>query len=330
MHKKHWALCLAFAAVALLLAGCGGLPEQLQFLPAPWAQEQPGDSTTLLQSPGLDGQGLEGAEWGVFQLLYQPKPTATPESRLAVYIPRDTPIFERPQAESMSSQSLPAGEVVLVEPGESPLWFRFEGGWLYGEDLYPMENGQPAEASLTQGILVDRLAALEARMPAGSYWNHMGRSLPLGMETPFSVTDTPCDHTLYGQQHCNWYSGSALDVLDEFDHLCQCLGFACMASDQLFGRESPQFWQGGGDSFHVGDHIRLGEYEHSMVVQEVTEEGLTVAEVNPGYEDCLIVWGRSFTWEEWGALYAWDVVWVLSRYPLRREDGLLLAREPAA
>ena len=331
MHKKTWALCLAFACALLLLTGCQGLPEQLQSLPLPWAAEEPESDPNLILGPGLDGEGLAGAEWGVFEMLYCPRPASLEEpSGYTVYIPESTPVFYSPQADGRTDALLPAGESLEVEPSGDPLWFSFADGWLYGEDLFLAEDGQPEGPSLAQWALAQRLRDLEKRLPAGSYWNHMGRSLPLGLETPFSVTDIPCDHTLYGQQHCNWYSGSALGLLDEFDHLCQCLGFACLLSDQLFGRDAPQFLLDGGVPLRVGDHIRLGEYEHSMVVQAVSEEGFTVAEVNPGYEDCLIVWGRDFTWAEWETLYAWDVVWVISRYPLYRKEGQLLAWEPTA
>lgn len=241
---------LLIAVLCLVLGGCGQFPEPLGFLLWPEAAPASEGDAGLLIGPGVEDEGLPGAEWGVFELMHRP-----------------------------------AAVTAEDEPPE----------------LTDAER------------LEERFLWLEKKFPEGQYWNHMGRELPGGVESPFSVTSTPCAHYRYGQVYCNYYSGSMLDVFSQYSHLCQCLGFASLLSDQLFGADAPVCQLEKDAQLRPGDHVRLREYEHSVIVREVTEEGLRLAEVNAGYEDCLISWSRTFTWAQWNDLYGWDIEYIIRR-----------------
>lgn len=327
MKKKACLLGILLAVLSVALGGCGGFPPPLDFIPFPWGEAPAEEEKDLPES------ALPGAEWGVFQIMYQPgQGTKTEEeasqSPLMVYIPVRTPVFASPDGEALSHETVAGGTFLQVDPHGGPLWFAYGEGWLYGEDLYPAENGRPGERSLTSLMLEERFALLEEKLPQDTYWNHMGQEVPEGVETPFSVTEEPCAHGLYGQEYCNQYSGSLLEFFSEYTHLCQCLGFACLLSDRLFGKDSPYYLLPAGAEVRAGDHLRLREYEHSVIVREAGENGLRLAEANPDYEDCRICWDRFFTWEEWEILYGWDVEYAITRYPLYRGENGWQALSP--
>lgn len=327
MRRTRPALCLALLlALCLALGGCQGFPDPLALLP--WEEEAPEEETGLLLGPGLDDAGIPGAEWGVFAMMRRPGGTQPQEDILTAYVPTRTPVFDAPNGPQRPGQTVAGGTFVQVAPSGSPLWFAFGDGWLYGEDLYPAPGGVVGEIDLTRVLVEERFARLEKKLPEGAYWNHMGRELPEGVESPFSVTATPCEHLVYDQLYCNQYNGLTLSCFEEYGCLCQCLGYASLLSDQLFGEDAPLYLLPEDAPLRPGDHLRLGEYEHSVIVREVTEEGLRLAEVNADYEDCLISWQRSFTWDEWRDLYGWDVVAALTRYPLWKTETGWAPLEP--
>ena len=61
----------------------------------------------------------------------------------------------------------------------------------------------------------------------------------------------------------------------------QCLGYASIISDLLFGYDAPitEFYDF--DELRIGDHIRMGWYEHSMIVTDIDwdTDTITVTEV---------------------------------------------------
>lgn len=328
MKKKIGAIGL-FITLCALLGGCGGFAEPLAYLPVPWAGQEAEADAWLLLGPGPDEGSLAGAEWGIFESMRQPGHQAAPDENpqpITVYVPVRTDIFSQASEEAQTGETLAGGTFIKVT-GNGPLWFACEGRWLYGQDLFPVEDGRPTETSLTATLIEGRFAVLEEKLPEGSYWNHMGQELPEGVETPFSVTKTPCEHSSYGQAYCNFYSGSMLGLFSQYGHLCQCLGFASLLSDRLFGEAAPLYLLPHGIRPQAGDHLRLLEYEHSLIVREADENGLRLAEANPEYEDCLISWQRTFTWEEWEALYGWDVEYTVTRYPFYQEEGRWVALE---
>jgi len=318
-RKGKLALYLLVAAICAWLRGCTGFPEEpMESLPISGAELQTDTDTALLLGPGPDEEGLPGAEWSVYELMQQ-SGSAEGEGIL-VYIPDETAVFHSPDPGKANSGTIAAGTYIQVDANKSPLWFSSEEGWLYGEDLYPVIDDEPWEISLTEAVVGDRLSRLEGMFPSGKYWNHMGGEPNGDKPSPFSVTDKPCNHTLYDEYYCNQYNGSMLDLFP-YSYLTQCLGFSCLLSDQIFGEDAPLYLLPESAPLRIGDHIRLQEYEHSMIVREVDEHGLRLAEVNADYEDCLISWEREFTWEEWENLYGWDVEYVISRYPFYQENG---------
>ena len=146
------------------------------------------------------------------------------------------------------------------------------------------------------------LESLRDTFPDGSYWNHMG----LEEWDEFTVTDIPCDHDLYWDTYCNSYTGGIQELFPQFEPMEQCLGFAALLSDLVFGEDAPVSTFTDYTQLRVGDHIRLELTEHSMTVLTVVEEGITVVECNRDYEHCLISWDRFLSWEELAA-YSYEM-----------------------
>ncbi len=160
------------------------------------------------------------------------------------------------------------------------------------------EEPQP----LTEEEVSATLESLRDTFPDGSYWNHMG----LEEWDEFTVTDIPCDHDLYWDTYCNSYTGGIQELFPQFEPMEQCLGFAALLSDLVFGEDAPVSTFTDYTQLRVGDHIRLELTEHSMTVLTVVEEGITVVECNRDYEHCLISWDRFLSWEELAA-YSYEM-----------------------
>lgn len=122
----------------------------------------------------------------------------------------------------------------------------------------------------------------------------------------FTVTDIPCDHDLYWDTYCNSYTGGIQELFPQFEPMEQCLGFAALLSDLVFGEDAPVSTFTDYIQLRVGDHIRLELTEHSMTVLTVAEEGITVVECNRDYEHCRISWDRFLSWEELAA-YSYEM-----------------------
>ena len=152
-----------------------------------------------------------------------------------------------------------------------------------------------------QGVQT-RLELLEDYFPNGMYWNHIGvdTSEMTADEIAMCVTDTPCNHSVYGYGNCNIYNGLMDDFFPQYGDEMQCLGYASIISDLLFGYDAPitEFYDI--DELRIGDHIRMGWYEHSMIVTDIDwdTDTITVTEVNADYENCQISWGRQITRSE--------------------------------
>lgn len=160
------------------------------------------------------------------------------------------------------------------------------------------EEPQP----ITEEEAAATLESLRDTFPDGSYWNHMG----LEEWDEFTVTDIPCDHDLYWDTYCNSYTGGIQELFPQFEPMEQCLGFAALLSDLVFGEDAPVSTFTDYIQLRVGDHIRLELTEHSMTVLTVVEEGITVVECNRDYEHCLISWDRFLSWEELAA-YSYEM-----------------------
>ena len=167
-------------------------------------------------------------------------------------------------------------------------------------DLAPMEEDQipvPPPPSPEEQAR-EKILQLQKKFPHGAYWNLMGVGSHSGREAWEIVTKTPCNHWLYGSSYCNYYYGKSSVPVIGITESIQCLGFASMLSDQIFGKDAPvrMFYEF--DKLRIGDQIRLTNAEHSMVVIEKTGDQITVAEVNADYSTCRISWGRKLTRRE--------------------------------
>lgn len=148
----------------------------------------------------------------------------------------------------------------------------------------------------------ERLDALRGYFTDGKYWNHFGTDY-LEMsdeEMAMSITDTPCAHEENGYEFCNVYIGATGELFPEYDYDTQCLGFASLISDLLFGTDAPLSVFYEFEDLRVGDHIRLISVEHSMVVTSVdaVSGSVRVLDVNADYENCQIDWDREFTYDD--------------------------------
>lgn len=154
---------------------------------------------------------------------------------------------------------------------------------------------------------------LMEQFPTGSYWNHMGIEVEEGEPTWDIVTDIPCDHGEYDDYYCNRYNGVTQEFFPEYDYLTQCLGFSSMISDQLFGEDAPIRAYEGYENIRLGDQIRFTDSWHSVIVYDIQDDFILVAEVDRDYTSCEISWGRKITFEtlnEYG-----DELLFLTRYP---------------
>ena len=140
------------------------------------------------------------------------------------------------------------------------------------------EEPQP----ITEEEAAATLESLRDTFPEGSYWNHVG----VEDWDEFTVTDSPCQHDLYWDAYCNTYTGGIQELFPQFEPMEQCLGFAALLSDLVFGEDAPVSTFTDYTQLRVGDNIRLELTEHSMVVLTVDGEGITVVECNSDYEHC--------------------------------------------
>lgn len=155
------------------------------------------------------------------------------------------------------------------------------------------EEPQP----ITEEEAAATLESLRDTFPEGSYWNHVG----VEDWDEFTVTDSPCQHDLYWDAYCNTYTGEIQELFPQFEPMEQCLGFAALLSDLVFGEDAPVSTFTDYTQLRVGDNIRLELTEHSMVVLTVDGEGITVVECNSDYEHCRISWDRFLSWDDLAA-----------------------------
>ena len=155
------------------------------------------------------------------------------------------------------------------------------------------EEPQP----ITEEEAAATLESLRDTFPEGAYWNHVG----VEDWDEFTVTDSPCQHDLYWDAYCTTYTGGIQELFPQFEPMEQCLGFAALLSDLVFGEDAPVSTFTDYTQLRVGDHIRLELTEHSMVVLTVDGEGITVVECNSDYEHCRISWDRFLSWDDLAA-----------------------------
>lgn len=304
--------CLAFLLLFCMLSGCRGADTT-----------SPNLSTTSSALTALDGtlQSAPPSSVPTKTPSPRPTPTAAPEpepqkSETAVEVVplRDDFLFEtRDDSSPLAPPEIM--ETLLVEPTDDPMWYEYtdEDGrkvYAYAERVRRADG----ELSLFQEYFNEKCRELQSQLPDGKYWNHIGYDeISYGDETPWIVTDIPCDHWNYGETYCNFYNGATKEYFYA-NTLCECLGFASFLSDQFFGVNAPITTFSDYRDLRPGDHIRWEEWEHSLTVIYVSDAGIDIAECNENYEDCLITWGRFLSWDEVES-YDWDATY-FTRYPM--------------
>lgn len=152
----------------------------------------------------------------------------------------------------------------------------------------PLAGAESGEEVIKEQEYVDELAEkleeLKAEFPDGAYWNYGG------------VTDVPCRHEHLKSYSCNVYGGKTSAFFGKNPGK-QCLGFASMISDRLFGEDAEIYEIYDFDDLQVGDHIRfaVGDGYHSLIVIEKTEDEVSVVECNCDFETCMISWGEMYS-----------------------------------
>lgn len=164
------------------------------------------------------------------------------------------------------------------------------------------EEDTGEDGSITEEEAEASLEALREVFPEGWYWNHVG----VEDWDELTVTETPCQHDLYWDTDCNTYVGATQSLFPQYYPLEQCLGFASLVSDLVFGEDAPLTVFYDYSQLRPGDHIRLELTEHSMIVLTVEEDGITVVECNSDYQHCRISWDRFLSWDDLAA-YSYEM-----------------------
>ena len=191
------------------------------------------------------------------------------------------------QAALREEAALSAGSSAVVSIPEESSQEAMDFAVSYYEEPQPITE---EEAAAT-------LESLRDTFPEGAYWNHVG----VEDWDEFTVTDSPCQHDLYWDAYCNTYTGGIQELFPQFEPMEQCLGFAALLSDLVFGEDAPVSTFADYTQLRVEDNIRLELTEHSMVVLTVDGEGITVVECNSDYEHCRISWDRFLSWDDLAA-----------------------------
>lgn len=145
----------------------------------------------------------------------------------------------------------------------------------------------------------EKLELLRELFPNKKYWNSVGIDLSgLSQEWAATITtDWPCDHSYNGCRFCHQYNGATLKLFDPEINI-QCLGFASMISDFLFGKDAPISILENPKELRPGDHIRNVDLQHSMVVTAVFSDSLRVVQCNSDYDNCQILWDEKLSFED--------------------------------
>lgn len=193
--------------------------------------------------------------------------------------------------------SIRLGEAVMVAEASQPVVIEEYTLPLAGISMPDTEHEERKTANGPE----EKLEELRALYPDGAYWNYGG------------VTNSPCRHHEAGYYSCNSYGGKTSEFFGK-DEGIQCLGFASMISDLLFGEDAEVRELYSFDDLRIGDHIRIEEDGfHSLTVIGIDGDTVRVVECNSDCETCMISWdgeyGREYL-EDVGARY-------VTRYPVR-------------
>lgn len=143
----------------------------------------------------------------------------------------------------------------------------------------------PVLTEYDEDYISQKIEELRSLYPDGMYWNNGG------------VTTTPCNHRYNGCTTCNIYKGVINNAFPYKVVGRQCLGFASMCSDYIFGINAPTNVFSDYESLTVGDFIRINNTEHAVLVIEKNDKYISVVECNNDYKSCIISWDRRITKE---------------------------------
>lgn len=143
--------------------------------------------------------------------------------------------------------------------------------------------------------ILNKITELRKLYPNGKYWNNSG------------VTNIPCNHKQNGYINCNIYKGVINNVFPYKVVGRQCLGFASMCSDYIFGKNAITRVFYDYDSLDIGDFIRTNNDYHSAIVISKNDKYITVAECNADFNSCIISWDRQITKEYLASTNSWYI-----------------------
>ncbi len=176
----------------------------------------------------------------------------------------------------------------------------------------PDKEGTIFSAAYANLSISEKITLLKQFFPAGSYWNSHDSLDEDENESKYQaamhISTTPCSNFgSYSDYWCNAYNGITKNMFSYEGDNIQCLGFASMISDFLWGEETPIYISYDWDDIEVGDHIRFISAEHSVTVITKTETAIYVVECNRDYEDCMIEWNREIT-KSYLLSQSWEVL----------------------
>ena len=132
------------------------------------------------------------------------------------------------------------------------------------------------------------LSQLQAKFPAGKYWNHAGSS----QNNADGWTNTPCTH--HGNCSSKGYGGAC--GCNSFNGIAiQCFGFAYKCGYDVYG-SSPANWSKAYNlnSLKAGDIVRYKNNGHSIFVTGVNGSTVTYGDCNSDGH-CKIRWNQTIS-----------------------------------
>ncbi len=152
----------------------------------------------------------------------------------------------------------------------------------------------------------ETIIELQKQFLNGAYWNHMGYDSATNDNYKI-VTNIPCNHSVNGERYCNSYTGKADDGYPYHDKSIECLGFANMLSDMVFGKDADVRIYYDYDEIKIGDLARINNNMHTVFIIDKTDDYIVVAECNADYRTCRINWGRKISRDK-------VIGWFISRW----------------
>lgn len=159
------------------------------------------------------------------------------------------------------------------------------------ETTVEVTTTQPVTYSqMTDEQIMEKLKKLAEIFPAGKYWNHFSENYDV-----YSLTDIPCNYDK-DYNNCNTYVGMINTIMPYWVTGKQCLGFASLCSDYIFGKSENIRAYNDFDQIQIGDQIRTNVNtiygNHSALIIDKTDEYIVVMECNADYKTCKIEWGE--------------------------------------